>query len=329
MRLHSVLEPSVLDATDHEWSDPEFRRRFETRLLGLRDSVVAAGRAGCDYQVLVSGMLQELIWDGGGPAWLRHRDYMGNALDGAFRTVMNHRRDVEPSGPSLFVEPPLDGRPADDLWLETMLELLTWAASQGEELVIDVGIGGNAAREASLLRGGVPVRVVPLCHDYRQSLKALESFLTPVDLVSALRLVEGLYPSTVVVLDEAYRSAEDYDFDPSKALRILLAMARVLPRLHFEDATVDIEKEFEATTGFELAMTDTKLTKQDKKAIAQRQRTYGNQVIDITPHVKWGNLKTASSLRVHYYPDHETSRIVIGHCGAHLHTAGNRRNKPN
>jgi hypothetical protein len=324
MRLHSVLEPSVLQAPDQEWSDPKFRLRFETRLLELRDSVVNAKGAGCDYQVLVSDKLRVLIWDGGGPAWLRHRDYMGQALNVTLGTVMNLARVVEPSGPSLLVDPPLEGLSADDLWLETTLELLTWAASQSETLVIDVGIDGSPAREASLLRDGAVVRVVPLCHDRGESLEALERSLTPADLVSALRLVEGLYPSAVVVLDEAYRSAEDYDFEPGKALRIVLAMAQVLPKLHFEDASVDIEKEFEEQTGFKLAMTDTKLTKQDKKAIAQRQRTYGGRVIDITPHVKAGNSKTEQLLRVHYHPDHETRRIVIGHCGGHLHTAGAR-----
>ena len=326
MRLHSVLEPSVLHATNQQWSDPTFRLAFERRLLELRDSIRGAKGAGCDYQVLVSDMLQSLMWDAdAGPAWARDRDYRERLYRWLYETVMPSARVVEPSGPSLLVAPPLDERPADDQWLQTTLGLLTWAASQDEELVIDVGIDGSPSREASLLRDGAAFRVVPLCHGYEESLEALERSLNPGDLVSALHLVEGLYPSTVVVLDEAYRSAEDCDFEPGKALRILLAMAYVLPRLHFEDSTVDIEKEFEAETGFELAMTDTKLTKQDKKAIAQRQRTYRNSVIDITPHVKVGNSHTPSILRVHYYPDHEARQIVIGHCGGHLHTAGSRR----
>lgn len=330
MRLHSVLEPSVLHATDREWGDPAFKLAFERRLLELRDTIRDAKGAGCDYQVLISDMLQLLLWDAqAGPAWARDRDYRERLFRWLYETVMPSARVVEPSGPSLAIAPPLDERPSDDQWLRTTLELLTWAASRGEELVIDVGICGSPARRASLLQGGAAVRVVPLCHGHAESLEALERSLTPEDLASALHLVEGLYPSTIVVLDEAYRSAEDYDFDPSRAMRILLAMAQVLPRLHFDGATVDIEKEFEAATGFELAMTDTKLTKGDKKAIAQRQRMYGDKAIDITPHVKWGGLKSPNRLRVHYYADHETKRIVIGHCGAHLHTAMNRRNKPN
>ena len=148
----------------------------------------------------------------------------------------------------------------------------------------------------------------------------------PRDLGSVLRLVEDLYPSTIVVLDEAYSSADGWPFDADKAWRILRAMAVVLPRLHFEDASVDIEKEFESATGFKLAMTETKLTKGDKKAVAQRQRVYEGDTVDITPHVKIGSSKP-NMLRVHYYADHQRNQIVIGHCGDHLDTAGTRRRK--
>lgn len=363
MRLHSVLEPSVLHATEQEWSDRDFRLAFDRRLRGLLESVHSAREVGCDYQVLYSEMLQMLILDADlSPAWTRGQDSVERALWSlVFDGLLASGHPVEPSGTSLLVEPPLDERPADDLWLETTLELLTWAASQSEALVIDVGIGGSPAREASLLRDGAAVRVVPLCHDYREAAGALPlevlvrsstpemlpalirlwdarfedaeaaGDLTalldelPWDLVSMLRLVEDRYSDDVVVLDEAYRSAADSDFDTGRAWLVLRAMARVLPKLHFDDVIHDIEKEFEAATGFKLAMTDTKLTKQDKKAIAQRQRTYGSKAIDITPHVKVGNSHSQSTLRVHYYPDHETRRIVIGHCGDHLHTACNRR----
>jgi hypothetical protein len=155
-------------------------------------------------------------------------------------------------------------------------------------------------------------------------LAKLDTF--PGDLVAVLRLVQDLYPSSVVVLDDAFSSADGWPFDVDRAWRVLRSMAVYLPRLHFEETGVDIEKEFESATGFKLAMTETKLTKEDKRAAAQRQRVLDGNTIDITPHVKVGSSKP-NMLRVHYYAEHEHKRIVIGHCGDHLDTAGTRRRK--
>lgn len=155
-----------------------------------------------------------------------------------------------------------------------------------------------------------------------QAWEELDAF--PSDLTSVLRLVQRLYPSRVVVLDEALDSAQGWPFDADKAWRVLRAMAIHLPRLHFDSQGVDIEKEFEGATGFSLAMAERKLTKENKRAVQQRQRDYRGGTIDITPHVKVGSAKP-NMLRVHYYPDHEAKVIVIGHCGDHLETAGTRK----
>ncbi len=153
---------------------------------------------------------------------------------------------------------------------------------------------------------------------------ALEGF--PRDLEGVLGLVREMYAGRVVILDDAFDSASGWDFDVDHAWRALKAVAQVLPELHFETDGVDVAKEFKTRTGFDLAMSEGKLTKQNKKAVRERTVMYEGHAVDITAHVKIGSSKP-NLLRVHYYPDHDKKLIVIGHCGDHLTTAGTRKRK--
>ena len=103
MRLHSVLEPSVLHATEQEWSNRDFRLDFDRRLSGLLKSVRDAKSVGCDYQVLYCRMLLDLILDADlGPAWTQGQDSVARALWSlVFEELMPLGRPVESSGTSL------------------------------------------------------------------------------------------------------------------------------------------------------------------------------------------------------------------------------------
>ena len=50
---------------------------------------------------------------------------------------------------------------------------------------------------------------------------------------------------------------------------------------------------------------------------------YKGNEIDISPHVKGRNIKAA--FRLHFYIDRDEEKIVIGHAGEHMDTAGTPR----
>ena len=50
---------------------------------------------------------------------------------------------------------------------------------------------------------------------------------------------------------------------------------------------------------------------------------YKGKEVDISPHIKGRNVKTA--FRLHFYIDRDEEKIVIGHAGEHMDTAGTPR----
>lgn len=97
--------------------------------------------------------------------------------------------------------------------------------------------------------------------------------------------------------------------------------------LYFDDDVMscDVANEYRARSGYELALTEKKLTKADSKKMSERRRWYKGAEIDITPHIKGREKNPKFAFRLHYYVDRDGRRIVIGHCGAHLTTAGTQK----
>jgi hypothetical protein len=150
----------------------------------------------------------------------------------------------------------------------------------------------------------------------------------PESLVEVVELMELIYGDRIVFTQEARDSARESSFDDLQvAWSILRHAATTLHGLLFEAAPggVDLEKEFRARSGHELAMTEGKLTKQHKKLMSQRKVTWDGKTIDVTPHIKFD--RKPKYFRVHFAADHERRLIVVGHCGDHLDTAGTRRKR--
>jgi hypothetical protein len=146
----------------------------------------------------------------------------------------------------------------------------------------------------------------------------------PVSVAGVLAEIRRLVPDRIAVTDQGLRSAQRATFkDLSIAWSCLRSMALDLHDLVFgeEEYPGTLEQAFHERTGFELALTENKNTKRDKKLMALRTQKWSSKEIDITPHVKHGN-REPRCLRVHYYADHERRLIVIGHCGDHLDTYG-------
>lgn len=167
------------------------------------------------------------------------------------------------------------------------------------------------------------------CNGLRQSVHVITSIRhLPTTLVEELDLVEKLWPSKVVVLDEAKKSAGNFTGDFDEQWQILSSVPTTLWDIYFgESVQGDICERYRQETGFELALTETKLTKVNNALMRERVRRYRGQEIDVRPHIKGRSKNPKYAFRVHYYVDRERRLIVIGHCGGHLTTSGTQRIK--
>lgn len=146
----------------------------------------------------------------------------------------------------------------------------------------------------------------------------------PKSLEEQLRLASQLWATRIVVLPEAFDSAKRYtNGDADEQWRVLASAATALWRLKFQEGcTTDICSTFTNQTGIEMTLTETKATKANQDCVRLRQRSYKGRAIDITPHLKGKGKSKMDPFRLHFYFDEEGQKIVIGHCGCHLLTAG-------
>lgn len=166
--------------------------------------------------------------------------------------------------------------------------------------------------------------------DEATALEKIDHF--PTSLVEELELAGRLWPDRIVVLPEAVRSAAAYKYcDLDEEWRILRAVATVLWDIYFGDGdSSDIDEEFKRRTGFTHTFRESGATNASPALVKLRRRSYKGSEIDITPHIKGSGRRDSSKLhpfRLHYHADAEGKKIVIGHCGEHLDTAGTPRVK--
>lgn len=183
---------------------------------------------------------------------------------------------------------------------------------------LEYRLGAANARADSLARENATLRHAA------QSLEGLEHL--PNDLDSVLCLAEQLWPDRIVVLDEAHRSARAFaGTNLDEQWQVVSSVATKLWPLYFEGDCDDVAAAYEQASGYDLALTEGKLTKADASMMRLRQRTYHGETIDVTPHIKGRDSSAAMALRLHYHVDRKRHLIVIGHCGAHLTTYGTQR----
>lgn len=151
----------------------------------------------------------------------------------------------------------------------------------------------------------------------------------PVNLTEVLKVFSELEPERLVITPDAFSSAENYkQFDSvHEAWELLHDLSRIVYEMKFappKGFSGDFETHFDACSRYQLTMTETGATKRDKALMQLRQIVFEGKCFDITPHVKWGT-KEPKLLRVHFAFDEERQRIVVGHVGQHLPTAGTRK----
>lgn len=148
--------------------------------------------------------------------------------------------------------------------------------------------------------------------------------VVPENLTQLLDLAKVLYPDRIVILPDAYRSAKKFDGILTEEWEILVAVATTLWDLCFKETVNDrLGSEFKKRTGYELARGESGTTCAMPNLMKLRKRMYKGNEIDISPHVKGRNIKAA--FRLHFYIDRDVEKIVIGHAGEHMDTAGTPR----
>ena len=148
----------------------------------------------------------------------------------------------------------------------------------------------------------------------------------PTSLSEMLDYAESLWPERLVVLPEAKKSAREFrgkDRALDEQWQILRAAATTLWELYFgPDGGGDIPGRFKAVTTYDLTLVESGQTRANPRLMKLRERTYDGKTISVEPHIKGKDRVASYKLRVHYYADNENRKIVIGHCGEHMETAG-------
>lgn len=151
----------------------------------------------------------------------------------------------------------------------------------------------------------------------------------PRSCEEALSLAEQAFADKLVVVDNAKVSAHsaNRNIDSSETFDILRCLAMNLWPKYFEEDEIDgsAEAEFRNETGYELAFHESAQTNKDQRLQRIRTISYDGRTVDIAPHVKGKSGNRNAPLRIHFAVDRPTRKIVIGHCGEHLETAGTRK----
>lgn len=142
----------------------------------------------------------------------------------------------------------------------------------------------------------------------------------PTTVREVAEAIQGLFRERILFTPRGLASTADRtEAVVELAWECLWATATSLHSMFFVEDTqgVDLERKFKEISGFDLAMSEGKSTKKDKKFMNLRKDIYEGKTVEIVPHVKVGN-KEPRLLRVHFYLDHDQDLIVVGHCGGHL-----------
>jgi hypothetical protein len=150
--------------------------------------------------------------------------------------------------------------------------------------------------------------------DLRATAQALLANGCTPDLL--LRLAGHVWPDQLVILDSALRSARDSaDFRNPKKVGLLLSKLAT----EYFDTLAGGQGDNQAKNVFGAAYGAKESSKLSTEGIRRRTFWYRGQPVVMESHLKIGNAESdCETLRIHFWWDAHTKRIVIGHCGPHL-----------
>ncbi len=150
--------------------------------------------------------------------------------------------------------------------------------------------------------------------------------------MDVLKVAERQWPDRIVLTDASWKGAEDWNDNEGNIpdeYDIVKSVATVLYDMAINGMPYEGEfsQAFQNETGFELALKEGSQTKKNGKMMDKRSVEYDGKEYGMQMHVKGRNPKIG--FRLYCEPDKERGRIVIGHCGHHLETAGTARRAVN
>lgn len=153
----------------------------------------------------------------------------------------------------------------------------------------------------------------------------LAQTVVPNSLTNLLDFFGYLFQDRIIVHDKAYESAKKYakksgNNHIEKAWRMLTALVTTLYDMKFVSGSIN-QTAFSNQTGIELAMAERTQTMNNPTMMEIRNREYNGMTYNIAPHLKYAD---KSNLRLHFQIIDDEKKILIGHFGAHLETAGTR-----
>lgn len=150
------------------------------------------------------------------------------------------------------------------------------------------------------------------------------------NFVEVLAALEKRHPLTLVVTEQAMKSAREFDkkykLNREEVYRLshwVESLATHLVPLLGRPKAKKLTAKFKESASYDLAFTETKPTKMNHEFIKLRQLTYAGETVTCLSHIKL-RIGTIDA-RTYFHIDNEKNIVVIGPCGSHLHTAGTRR----
>ncbi|WP_417757227.1 hypothetical protein [Senegalimassilia anaerobia] len=158
-------------------------------------------------------------------------------------------------------------------------------------------------------------------------IRAMQGF--PKTCAEALGLAERAFGDRLIITNEAKDSAAkaNRSISNDETFDILRTLAVNLWPKYFEQDEADgtAGTEFQSETGYDLTFHESAQTNKDPRLLKQREISYDGRTLNIAPHVKGKSGNRNAPLRIHFAIDRPTRKIIIGHCGDHMETAGTRK----
>jgi hypothetical protein len=151
----------------------------------------------------------------------------------------------------------------------------------------------------------------------------------PTSVIDAVDRLRKLASDRVEFHDSAIKSARKASFrDGGVAFECLIDLATILYDGYFIEQSDNPSQYFNERSKFEVSVSAGAQTRKDSKLMKLRKLEYTHEdgeveLMDISPHLKVD--ASDEFLRVHYHAHNDLEKIIIGHCGDHLDTAGTNR----
>lgn len=144
----------------------------------------------------------------------------------------------------------------------------------------------------------------------------------PHSLVEEVRLFSGLQDRVEFLPSALEAAAQYHGGDLDRYWEALIAMHDVMWPLKFQEADVQISRDFRDRTGFQYAANESRETLEIESCRRARTFRYRGEDRLMTNHVKVGNSGNYAdgALRIYFLFDEGRRKLVVGHVGKHLPT---------